>query len=570
MSKSKQVNPLRAALHGMRGILFFSIVMSLVYGLLKLAGPLFMILVFDRVLPARSRETLVALLLLLTITIGVMTLLDYARRRIMARFGAQFQEGVEQHIFSSQARESYLAKGGKKPAAGLNETDQLRGFFHSGSLITILDFLWSPVFLGIVFVIDPLIGWVVVVGLVVLALINVARNMTQTERMTRSSAAGEAVVGLKDALLVSRHVIETQQMTAAYNQRWLAARRRTRDAAVELKDWTAWFSITASHVALLIQYVALAAGAYQTINGDITIGAMVASMYLARHVVNRAERFLAEIPDMLEASRNWQNLSKILAAPRRPVATPEPVSALTLSQLTVRCLLTKRTLLRNVNAAFAPGSTIEIVGGAGSGKTILAETLIGRMPRASGKVLLGCIDIERLSIYDGATTIGYIPQRIDFVDGTIEENLVGFAPVGAPERLVQIARIAGVHERIAALPDGYQTHLDPLGSVFSKGERHQLALARALYHDPQILIVDEPDTSFRDALKNDLGTTIADFTGAGGIMVVLTRVPLKIFRSTHRYNLDAGVLREIKSDSAPIHAVREPLMGAVRPNLTRS
>ena len=541
MSKSKQVNPLRAALHGMRGILFFSIVMSLVYGLLKLAGPLFMILVFDRVLPARSRETLVALLLLLTITIGVMTLLDYARRRIMARFGAQFQEGVEQHIFSSQARESYLAKGGKKPAAGLNETDQLRGFFHSGSLITILDFLWSPVFLGIVFVIDPLIGWVVVFGLVVLALINVARNMTQTE-----------------------------QMTAAYNQRWLAARRRTRDAAVELKDWTAWFSITASHVALLIQYVALAAGAYQTINGDITIGAMVASMYLARHVVNRAERFLAEIPDMLEASRNWQNLSKILAAPRRPVATPEPVSALTLSQLTVRCLLTKRTLLRNVNAAFAPGSTIEIVGGAGSGKTILAETLIGRMPRASGKVLLGCIDIERLSSYDGATTIGYIPQRIDFVDGTIEENLVGFAPVGAPERLVQIARIAGVHERIAALPDGYQTHLDPLGSVFSKGERHQLALARALYHDPQILIVDEPDTSFRDALKNDLGTTIADFTGAGGIMVVLTRVPLKIFRSTHRYNLDAGVLREIKSDSAPIHAVREPLMGAVRPNLTRS
>ena len=134
---------LRDTFYSLRYIIFFSVLFSLVYGLLRLAGPLFMILIFDRVLPSRSEATLVALLLLLVIILVVMALIDYSRRRILARFGAQFQERIEDHIFSSTARDAYFARGGSKPAAGLNEADQLRGFFHSGSLVSILDFLWS-------------------------------------------------------------------------------------------------------------------------------------------------------------------------------------------------------------------------------------------------------------------------------------------------------------------------------------------------------------------------------------------------------------------------------------------
>lgn len=551
MANSKRSNVLRDALSGVRGIFIFSVVMSLVYGLLKLAGPLFMILVFDRVLPSRSYETLVALLLLLAFTIGMMTLLDYSRRRIMARFGAQFQERIEHHIFSCQSRESYYGKGGSKPATGLSEADQLRGFFHSGSLITILDFLWSPVFLAIVFVIDPLIGWVVVAGLAVLVTINIIKVSTEKARQERSRAASERVGELKDALLVSRHVIEQQQLTAAYNDRWVDARRDSRDAAVELKDWSAWFSIMASHTALLIQYVALAAGAYQTIAGEITVGAMVASMYLARHVVNRAERFMAEVPEIQEAGRNWRKLDRMLSVPRLPTASPDDATALTLTQVTSRCPLTKRQLLRNISVAFAPGSSIEIVGGGGSGKTVLAETLIGRFPRASGKVLLGTTDVQLLSIRDAAKVIGYVPQRVDFVCGTIEENIAGLAPVLDAERVVQVARMAGVHDRIRSIPDGYQTRIDAVGSIFSKSERHQIALARALYPDPQLLILDEPDTSFRDGLRNELKDTIGALLDRGGILVMLTRVPSKFYRASQSFTMDAGVLREVKADAAP-------------------
>jgi ATP-binding cassette subfamily C protein len=547
VATNKQDNVLRDAFNGVRHIIYFSIGLSLVHGILKLAGPLFMILIFDRVLPSRSEATLVVLLMLVVVVIAMMALIDYSRRRILARFGAQFQERVEDHIFSSTARSVYFARSGSKPAAGLNEVDQLRSFFHSGSLIVILDFMWSPVFLAVLFVIDPIIGWVVVAGLAILALINTMRVSLDKGRDERQSESKNSVNELRDALLVSRHVIESQQMMGAYNKRWLTARRASRDAAVELKDRSAWFSILSSKTAMLIQYTTLAAGAYLTIEGKLTVGAMVASMYLARHVFYPAESFLKQVPNIQEAIANWKILDSTLSKTAAPTATPAGPAVLSLSSVKARCPMTKNQLVRNVSVEVAPGTSIEIVGGGGSGKTILAETLIGRFPRNSGKILLGAIDVERLSITDALDTFGYVPQRIDFISGTIEENIAGLDPDPAKDRLVHVARLARVHDKIVSLPDGYLTRIDAVGSIFSKSERHQLALARALYPDPKVLIVDEPDTTFRDALSRDLHDEITDYLARGGILIILNRVALKRFHPTRRFTLDEGVLKEVKS-----------------------
>lgn len=548
MAKSKQSNVLRDTFRGLRYIVIFSVFFSLVYGLLRLAGPLFMILIFDRVLPSGSEATLVSLLLLLLIVVTMMTLLDYSRRRILARFGAQFQERIEDHIFSSTARGAYFARGGSKPAAGLAEADQLRGFFHSGSLVTILDFLWSPVFLAVVFVIDPLIGWVVSAGLVLLVLIMAVKAYFAKAREERATEAGDKTGDLKNTLLVSRDAIESQQMMAAYNRRWVLARRGSRDAAVELKDWNAWFSILSSHTAMLIQYVALAAGAYQTIQGEITVGAMVASMYLARHALYPMERFLKQVPSIREAIANWRNLDNTLKAPRELTAMPEGGAALSLSQVAVRCPVTKRRLLRNLNVEISPGSAVEIVGNSGSGKTVLAETLIGRLQRAGGNVLLGGIDVDRMPIGDAAKIIGYVPQRVDFISGAIEENIAGLDVEPDRERIMHVARLAQVHDKIFSLPDGYLTPMDAAGSIFSKGERHRLALARALYPDPKVLIVDDPDPAFREALSKSLKSEVADFLARGGILIMLTRVALKTYQPARRFILDEGALSEATPD----------------------
>jgi ATP-binding cassette subfamily C protein len=541
-----QKDVLKETINGVRYIIYFSIVLSLVYGFLKLVGPLFMILIFDRVLPSRSEATLAVLLLIVVVVLAVMVLIDYSRRRILARLGAQFQERIEDHIFSSTARSVYFARGGSKPAAGLNEVDQLRAFFHSGSLIVILDFMWSPVFLAVLFVIDSIIGWVVVAGLAILALINAMRVSFDKGRDERQSEAKDRVNDLRDALLVSRHVIESQQMMGAYNKRWVMARRDSRDAAVELKDRSAWFTILSSKTAMLIQYTTLAAGAYLTIKGELTIGGMVASMYLARQVFYPAERFLKQVPNIKGAIANWKTLDSMLSVARVPTTTPEGPATLRLSNLKARCPITKNQLVRSANIEVAPGTSIEIVGGSGSGKTILAETLIGRFPRNSGKILLGTVEVERLSITDARDIFGYVPQRIDFFGGTIEENIAGLDTDLEKDRLVYVARLALIHDKIVSLPDGYLTRIDAIGSIFSKSERHQLALARALYPDPRVLVIDEPDSTFRDALSRNLHDEIAGFLARGGILIVLTRAALKRFHSIRRFTLDEGVLKEVK------------------------
>ena len=505
-----------------------------------------MIVIFDRVLPSRSIPTLVSLLILLVIVYAFMALLDYSRRRILARFGAQFQERVEDKIFGASYRGTYLEKAKGRPAPGLYEVDQLRSFFHSGSLVAILDFFWSPLFLVAVFVISPFVGWIVLAGIALLVLVRAIKDSLDNSRDERHSEASDRVAHLKDTLARSSHVIESHQMTAAFNQRWVLARRRSRDTSIEANDWNAWFSILSRHISRFLPYSVLAAGAYLTISGEMTIGSMVACMRLARLVHGPTERFMKEISDIGEVKANWRNLDKILSAQQAPTAPITRNTSVQLSQVRVRCPVTKNLLLNNVNLTIRPGSSISIVGGACSGKTVLAETLIGRFPRANGKILLEGVDIERLSINDAARTFGYVPQRVDFFSGSIEENITGLEIEPDEQRLIKAAQFAGIHKRIVSLPEGYATRLDATGSIFSKGERHQLALARAFYPDPKVLILDEPDATFRSGLGNELKGKIIRFQKRGGILVILTRLPLKNFDASKNYTLSNGVLAERK------------------------
>ena len=551
MATTKKLSVLRGVFHDLRYLIYFPVFISLVYGLLRLIGPLFMIVIFDRVLPSRSVPTLVSLLILLVIVYAFMALLDYSRRRILARFGAQFQERVEDKIFGASNRGAYLEKAKGRPAAGLYEVDQLRSFFHSGSLVAILDFFWSPMFLIAVFIISPFVGWIVLAGIALLVLVRAIKDSLDNSRDERHSEASSRVTELKDTLARSPHVIESHQMTAAFNKRWVLARRRSRDTSVEANDWNAWFSILSRHISRFLPYSVLAAGAYLTISGEMTIGSMVACMRLARLVHGPTERFMKEVSDIGEVKANWKSLDKILGAQPAPTAPVSSKTSVCLAQVRVRCPVTKNLLLNNVNLTIPPGSSVSIVGGAGSGKTVLAETLIGRFPRANGKVLLEDVDIERLSINDAPGTFGYVAQRVDFLSGSIEENITGLDVEPDEQRMIKAAQFAGIHKRIISLPEGYATRIDAIGSLFSKGERHQLALARAFYPDPKVLILDEPDATFRSGLGNELKAKISRFLKRGGVLIVLTRLQLKNFDTSQRYTLSNGILMEKKIVCAP-------------------
>ncbi len=554
MSTALSRTILRQALHRVRYIFLFSLAFSFFYNLLRLTGPLFMILVYDRVLASRTEETLVALFVLVAALLVLMALIDYSRRRIMARFGAQFQEVVEAGIFQARNRNAYLTATGGKPAQELNELDRLRAFFHSGSLIAILDFIWSPIFILPIFILHAALGWIVVGGLLVILAIALLRQHFVKEHDLRATQASDAIGILKDQIGGSRNVIRSHDMTAAFIDRWLAARKASRDRAIELKDLDAWFEIASKHLAMLLQYSLLAAGAYFAIKGDLSIGAMVATNYLAVRVVFPFERFLGEMPRLRESAADWKRLDASLSQRETRLGHAgegELPASIALTTLYVRSPISRQQVLRGINLDVGPGTSVEITGRTGSGKSLLAEAILGRLERSNGSVRIGGIQVERLSLDQGRSTIGYVPQTPSFLPGTIKDNIAGFDVATEPEALADAARLAAVHDLIMSLQDGYKTTIDAGGSCFSKSERHMIAFARALYRKPKILIIDEPDQVLREGLPGRFKGFATDFLAGGGIMIIFSRKGLQAFQSQRRFSLSNGQLKELTEDGAP-------------------
>lgn len=554
MSTAPSRTILRQALHRVRYIFLFSLAFSFFYNVLRLTGPLFMILVYDRVLTSRAEETLIALFVLVAALLVLMALIDYSRRRIMARFGAQFQEAVEAGIFQVRNRNAYFTSAGTKPAQELNELDRLRSFFHSGSLIAILDFLWSPIFLVPIFILHAALGWIVVGGLLVIFAIAVLRQHFIKEYDLRATQASDAIGTLKDQIGGSRSVIRAHEMTSAFIDRWQAARKDSRDRAIELKDWDAWFEIGSKHLAMLLQYSLLAAGAYFAIKGDLSIGAMVATNYLAVRVVFPFERFLGEMPRLRESMADWKRLDASLGQRETRLSNAgdgDLPASIALTNLYVRSPMSRQQILRGINLDIGPGTSVEITGRSGSGKSVLAEAILGRLERSNGTILIGGIQIERLSLDQARAAIGYVPQTVSFLPGTIEDNIAGFDVAPDPEALVDAARLAAVHDLIMSLPDGYKTMIDAAGSSFSKSERHMIAFARALYRKPRMLVIDEPDQVLREGLPGRFKAFVTDFLGSGGIMIIFSRKGLQAFQSKRRFSVANGQLKEVTEDGAP-------------------
>lgn len=550
MATGNQENIARYALQKGSFILISAFVLSFLFNLIRLTGPLFMLLIYDRVLTSRSQETLISLFVLVAVFLVVMGLFDYSRRRILARFAAQFQERVEKKIFSATSKDKFFVRGQNKPASGLAELDGLRGFFHSSGLISIFDFVWAPMFLVVVFTLHWKLGWVTVGGLGLLLLLSLVKMLFSTGRNERAKGASNDIGKLKTMMLISNDTIRSQEMTSSFKQRWVKARKNSRDKAIELMDWSAWFSITSRQIRMLLQYTVLATGAYLTLKGELTVGAMVATTFLVVRVLLPVEQFFNQLPNIRKAIKNWNQLNKIVTA-KTPPAYNEDLenlkAHLSLSNLSARSPMTGQLILRSASMTISPGSVVEITGSSGAGKSILAETLLGAWGKSGGTILVGGTNVSRLSSEQAGRLFGYVPETPNFVTGSVIENISRLADAPDQNKVFAAAKRAGVHDMIIALPDGYDTRIDASNVGFSNGQKHQLALARALYHGPKILIIDEPDMALRKALDGDLKTLLDAFKSEGKIVLILSRMPLDLAQTTSKKTLDGGRLKALVS-----------------------
>ena len=534
---------LRATRKASRALYWVVGVFSLFANLLMLTGPLYMLQVYDRVLGSRSEETLVALSLLVVFLYGVMGLLDYTRGRIMARVGARFQSDLDRRVFDAVVRKSAVAPD-MRTQSGLADLEAIQRLLVSPVLMSFFDLPWTPIFIATIFVFHPWLGWMAVGGAVVLILIALANQMLSRRPQLRAGQAGQVAAAMSDQLRLEAEMVQAMGMRGAAFDRWQQARGTALSAQINASDVGGSFTSLTKTLRLFLQSAMLGLGAYLVLQGEMTPGAMIAGSILLGRALSPIEAMLAQWPLVQRAAKGWDALSDLLGVvpvEQARTALPKPTARLVAKSLTAAAPGEKVAALRGLNFDLPPGKAMGVIGPSGAGKSTLARCLTGVWRPAAGSIRL---DDAALDQYDPdvlGTYIGYLPQTVQLFDGTIAENIARLALSPDANKVVAAAQKADAHKMILALPEGYDTRIAAGQTRLSGGQIQRIGLARALYDDPVILVLDEPNSNLDNEGTLALNHAIRGAKADGRSVIIMAHRPTAIQECDLLLVLDNGV-----------------------------
>lgn len=518
-------------------------VFSLFANLLMLTGPLYMLQVYDRVLGSRSEETLVALSLLVVFLYGVMGLLDYTRGRIMARVGARFQADLDRRVFDAVVRKSAVAPD-MRTQSGLADLEAIQRLLVSPVLMSFFDLPWTPIFIATIFVFHPMLGWMAVGGAAVLILVALANQMLSRRPQLRAGQAGQVAAAMSDQLRLEAEMVQAMGMRGAAFDRWQQARGTALRAQINASDVGGSFTSLTKTLRLFLQSAMLGLGAYLVLQGEMTPGAMIAGSILLGRALSPIEAMLAQWPLVQRAAKGWDALSDLLGGvpvEQARTSLPKPTARLVAKSLTAAAPGEKVAALRGLNFDLPPGQAMGVIGPSGAGKSTLARCLTGVWRPAAGSIRL---DNAALDQYDPdvlGTYIGYLPQTVQLFDGTIAENIARLALSPDATKVVAAAQKADAHKMILALPEGYDTRIAAGQTRLSGGQIQRIGLARALYDDPVILVLDEPNSNLDNEGTQALNHAIRGAKADGRSVIIMAHRPTAIQECDLLLVLDNGV-----------------------------
>lgn len=502
------------------GILAFSCVMNL----LALAAPIFMIEVYDRVIPSKSIPTLIALLALTAGLYAFTGILDVIRGRMMTRIAAMLDAALTKRVLGAIAGAGLRIRVPGDVLRPAQDLEQIRVFLGSSGPVALFDLPWLPVYLVICFFIHPLIGTVAAITMVLLALLTLLTEV-MTKKLTRqSSAALIARNRLGEAAHRNGEVLAAMGMKEQVAKRWDDAQATYIDLQRRISDIAGVLSGISKMIRAMVQSGTLALGAWLVIEGDLTGGMILASNVLMGRALAPAEQLIASWRNLLTARQGWQRLTELLALfPDEGPKTvlPAPRTSLVAEQLSVYPPGDQRAVVQNVSFRIDAGSVVGVIGPSASGKSSLIRALVGAWKPIRGEVRLDGAALDQWDPFERGRHIGYMPQTSDLLPGTIADNIARLDPMADDTSVVAAAKAAGVHEMIVAFPKGYQTELGDGGVNLSAGQRQRVALARALYGDPFAVVLDEPNSNLDADGDAALAAAIASVKQRGGIVVIV-------------------------------------------------
>jgi PrtD family type I secretion system ABC transporter len=506
-------------------------VMSCMINLLYLTGSLFMLEVYDRVLPSRSVPTLVGLVILaggLYIAQGV---LDLIRGRILGRIGTALDEALNARVFETIVRLPLMVGGRNEGLQPLRDLDNIRSFLGSAGPSAFFDLPWLPFYLAICFAFHVMIGLTALIGAIILITLTVV-----TEFMSRAPA--REALGLaarrNDLATASRRnaeVLVAMGMTGRLTRRWSAANENYLAGNQRASDVTGGLGAIAKVMRMMLQSAVLGVGAYLVIHQEATGGIIIAGSILSARALAPVDLAIAHWKSFMAARQSWSRLNRLLAslpALGTPTLLQDPSNRLSVENLTLAPPGDQKIIVQDVTFAVEAGTGLGVIGPSGSGKSSLVRALVGVWQPLRGKVRLDGAALDQWSSDVLGRHIGYLPQDVELFSGSVAQNISRFDPEANSESIIAAAKEAGVHEMIIKMRDGYDTQIGEQGTALSAGQAQRVALARALYGDPFLIVLDEPNSNLDTEGDEALTRAVRAARERGAIVVVVAHRPIGI------------------------------------------
>lgn len=552
MKKSEMLSglsELRAARREGRVLFWTAAFFSIFVNMLMLTGPLFMLQTYDRVLGSRSEETLVALFILVAFLFLIMGIMDWARGRLLTRMGARFQARLDRRVFEAMLKKASVDRESSQHSLSgqqLKDLEAVQRFYASPVFAALFDLPWAPIFLIGIGIFHPWLGLMGVAGACVLIVITVLNQITTRQAATKSAAASYVADRYSEHLQTEAETIRSLGMQKNAFEKWSETRQRALEQSVHAADMGGSFATGSKTFRLFLQSAMLALGAYLVLLGQVTPGVMIAGSILLGRALAPIEQVVNQWPMVQRARRGWQSLVELLSdvpEDKSLVELPRPAARLEVSQLTLIPPGARQAALRMISFTVAPGEAVGVIGPSGSGKSTLARALTGVWWPAGGKIRLDGATLDQYRPEKLAEYIGYLPQRVTLFDGTVAENIARLATKPDDAKVVAAAKQAAAHEMILQLPQGYDTQIQTAGTQLSGGQIQRIGLARALYDDPVLLVLDEPNANLDNEGSNALNKAIRAVKERNGAVLIMAHRPAAIKECDNLLMLEDGARR---------------------------
>lgn len=561
MSRQQLHSELAPAFKGIRTILVLLLGFSCAINILMLAPAIYMLQVYDRVLASQNTMTLLMLTLLVIGLYILIALIESARASVMIRLANKLEVSLNQRVFNAIFKRK-IATGDPNPAQAISELSQIRQFLSGQSLFAFFDIPWTPFYVLIAFIIDPLLGYLTSGGILLLFLLALISEVCTNQRIRQANVIAVNNTSKMNKQLQNCDTIASMGMLPALKHHWVDQQNLALALQTQAADKTANLSSISRFVRILLQSIALGTGALLVIAGDITPGLMIAASIILGRALNPVEQIIASWKQFVQFRASWQHLSQLLLEypeANKALTLPRPKGNIQVEGVFAAPPGSNIPLIKNVSFELAQGEVLGIIGPSASGKSSLAKLLVGVWRPLTGKVRLDGADIYQWDKTQLGPAMGYLPQDVELFDGSIAQNIARFGPIES-DSIVSAAQVAGVHEMILRLPHGYDTILGSGAYQLSGGQKQRIGLARAVYQTPAFIVLDEPNANLDDAGEMALVKAIQTLKSQGSTTVIISHRPTLLSVVDTVLLLKDGTVQELGSRDAVFTKLRQANM----------